>query len=168
MDFLNGPTAIQWSRLIISCATQDASPNELVNPKILEINRHRNTHSFGLVLPAICPGCVISSCVCIVLLFEQILRAMYKIPLRVSAANLLLRCAFGLVWLALIMKSVIFIITCVLPAKARRCAKHSPWGEPLPLACCILHVACACFLLPVALPRLALSCLNSSLSLTIW
>ena len=70
MDFLDGPAAIQWSRLIISCATQDASPNEFMNPEILVIGHHRNTHSFGQILPAIFPGCVISSCVCIVLLFE--------------------------------------------------------------------------------------------------
>ena len=76
MDFLDGPAAIQWSRLIISCTTQDASPKELVNPKILEMNRYKNIHKFGLILPAIVPACVISSCVCIVLLFEQVLRAM--------------------------------------------------------------------------------------------
>ena len=97
MDFLDDPAAIHGSRLIISCATQDASPNELMNPEILEINRHKKIYSFGLVLPAIFPVCVISSCVCIVLLVEQVLRAMYNIPLRVSAANWLLRRPFGLV-----------------------------------------------------------------------
>ena len=33
-------------------------------------NHHKNTHSFGLILPAIFPDTDISSCVCIVLLFE--------------------------------------------------------------------------------------------------
>ena len=79
MDFLDGPAAIQWSRMTIPCAGQDASPNEFMNPEILEINRHKNIYSFGLVLPAIFPGCVISSCVCIILLFEQVLRAMSNI-----------------------------------------------------------------------------------------
>ena len=33
-------------------------------------NHHGNIHSFALILPAALPGCVISSCVCIVLIFE--------------------------------------------------------------------------------------------------
>ena len=70
MDFPDDPAAIQWSRLIISCATQDASPNEFMDPEILMKKHHENTHSFARVLPAIFPGCVLSSCVCIVLLFE--------------------------------------------------------------------------------------------------
>ena len=56
--------------MIISRATQDASPNELTDPEISIENRHDNTHSFPLVLPAIFPDTDISSCVCIVLLFE--------------------------------------------------------------------------------------------------
>ena len=70
MDFLDGPTAIHRCRLIISCARQDASPNELGNPEILMKNHHKITHSFALILPAIFPDTDISSCVCIVLLFE--------------------------------------------------------------------------------------------------
>ena len=70
MDFLDDPAAIQWSRLIISCATQDASPNELGNPEILMINHHKIIYSFCLIVPAIFPDTDISSCVCIVLLFE--------------------------------------------------------------------------------------------------
>ena len=70
MDFLDDTAAIQWSRLIISCATQDASPNDCVNPEILKENHHKIIHSFGVILPAILPDTEISSCVCIVLLFE--------------------------------------------------------------------------------------------------
>ena len=70
IDFLDDPAAIHGCRLIISRAKQDASPNELTNPEILKKNHHQNTHSFGLVLPAIFPDTDISSCVCIVLLFE--------------------------------------------------------------------------------------------------
>ena len=70
MDFLDDPAAIHWRRLIISCATQDAGPNELSNPEILMKNHHKYTHSFALILPAIFPATDISSCVCIVLLFE--------------------------------------------------------------------------------------------------
>ena len=55
---------------IIACATQDAGPNELTNPEILMKNHHKYTHSFALILPAIFPDIDISSCVCIVLLFE--------------------------------------------------------------------------------------------------
>ena len=69
MDFLDDPAAIHWSRLIISCTTQDASPNELTNPEILMKNHHKYTYSFVLILPAIFPDTDIS-CVCIVLLFE--------------------------------------------------------------------------------------------------
>ena len=70
MDFLDGPAAIHRCKLIISCATQDASPNELRNPEILMINHHKIIYSFGLILPAIFPDTDISSCACIVLLFE--------------------------------------------------------------------------------------------------
>ena len=70
MDFLDDPAAIQWSRLIICCATQDERPNELTNPEILTINHTKYIHSFGLILPAIFPDRDISSCACIVLLFE--------------------------------------------------------------------------------------------------
>ena len=58
------------SRLIISRAKQDASPNELTNPEIFKKYHHQNIHSFALILPAIFPDTDISSCVCIVLLFE--------------------------------------------------------------------------------------------------
>ena len=64
------PLQSMGSRLIISRATQDASPNELMIPEILMKHHHRNTHSFALILPAIFPATDISSCVCIVLLFE--------------------------------------------------------------------------------------------------
>ena len=70
VDFLDDPAAIHWSRLIISCTTQDAGPNEFRNPEILMKNHHKNIHSFALILPAIFPATDISSCVCIVLLFE--------------------------------------------------------------------------------------------------
>ena len=70
MDFLDDPAAIHRCRLIISRAKQDASPNELMNPENSMKNHHQNTHSFALVLPAIFPDTDISSCVCIVLLFE--------------------------------------------------------------------------------------------------
>ena len=68
MDFLNAPTAIKRSRLIMARATQDEKPNELTNPQKLLINHHRNTYSFGLIMPAIFPDTDISSCVCIILL----------------------------------------------------------------------------------------------------
>ena len=70
MDVLDDPAAIHGSRMMISCATQDASPNELMNPAILLENHHKYIHSFGLILHAIFPDTDISSCVCIVLLFE--------------------------------------------------------------------------------------------------
>ena len=70
MDFLDDPAAIHRCRLIISRATQDASPNELMNPEILMKNHNKNIHSFPGSLPAIFPDTDISSCVCIVLLFE--------------------------------------------------------------------------------------------------
>ena len=70
MDFLDDPAAIQRSTISISCATKDASSNELINPKILMNNHHKRTYSFTLILPAIFPDTDISSCVCIVLLFE--------------------------------------------------------------------------------------------------
>ena len=70
MDFLDGPAATHGSRLIISRAKQDASPNELTNPEIFKKYHHQNIHSFALILPAIFPDTDISSCVCIVLLFE--------------------------------------------------------------------------------------------------
>ena len=70
IDFLDDPAAIHWSRLIISCATQDAGPNELTNPEILMKTHHKYTHNFALIWLAIFPDTDISSCVCIVLLFE--------------------------------------------------------------------------------------------------
>ena len=70
MDFLDDPAAIQWSRLIISRATQDEGPNELTNPEILMINHHKYTHCLALILPAIFPDTDIASCICIVLVFE--------------------------------------------------------------------------------------------------
>ena len=70
MDSLDNPAAIHGCRLIISRAKQDEVQNELTNPEILMKNHHKITYSFGLILLAITPGGVISSCVCIVLLFE--------------------------------------------------------------------------------------------------
>ena len=70
MDFLDDPAAIHGCRLIISRAKQDASPNDCRNPEILKRNHHRNIHSFLGSWPAIFPDTDISSCVCIVLLFE--------------------------------------------------------------------------------------------------
>ena len=70
MDFLDDPAAIHACRLIISRATQDEVPNELTNPEILMKNHHKIIYSFALILPAIFPATDISSCVCIVLLFE--------------------------------------------------------------------------------------------------
>ena len=70
MDFLDDPAAIHGCRLIISRAKQDASPNDCRNPKIFKRNHHRNIHSFLGSWPAIFPDTDISSCVCIVLLFE--------------------------------------------------------------------------------------------------
>ena len=70
MDFLDDPAAIHRCRLIISRAKQDASPNDCRNPEMLKRNHHRNIHSFLGSWPAIFPDTAISSCVCIVLLFE--------------------------------------------------------------------------------------------------
>ena len=70
MDFLDDPAAIHGCRLIISRAKQDASPNDCRDPEILKRNHHRNIHSFLGSWPAIFPDTDISSCVCIVLLFE--------------------------------------------------------------------------------------------------
>ena len=70
VDFLDDPAAIQWSRLIISCTTQDASPNELTNPEICMKNRPNPIYSFLGSWPAVFPACVISSHACIVLLSE--------------------------------------------------------------------------------------------------
>ena len=70
MDFLDDPAAIHWCRLIISRSPQDEGPNELTNPEILMKNHHKIIYSFALILPAIFPDTDISSCVCIVLLFE--------------------------------------------------------------------------------------------------
>ena len=74
MDFLDDPAAIHWSRLIISCATQDAGPIELTNPEILMKNHQKYIYiyiyNFSLIFPAIFPATYISSCVCIMLLFE--------------------------------------------------------------------------------------------------
>ena len=53
MDFLDGPAAIHGSRLIISCATQDATSNEYIYPEILMIKDLFPIYSFGLILPAI-------------------------------------------------------------------------------------------------------------------
>ena len=59
MDFLDGPAAIQLSRLIISCTTQDASPNEYIDPEISMKNRPNRTYSFCWSWPAIFPDSVI-------------------------------------------------------------------------------------------------------------
>ena len=53
MEFLDDPAAIHWSRLMISCTTQDASPNELINPEIWTNNHPTYTYSFtGTCLPS--------------------------------------------------------------------------------------------------------------------
>ena len=70
MDFLDGPAAIPRSKLIISDTTKDESSNELINPEILANNHHKHIYSFTLILPSIFPDTLISSCVCIKLLFE--------------------------------------------------------------------------------------------------
>ena len=70
MDFLDDPAAIQGSRLIISDTTKDERSNEYINPEIWTNNHLKFTYSFGLILLAITPGGVISSCACIVLLSE--------------------------------------------------------------------------------------------------
>ena len=70
MDFLDDPAAIQGSRLIISRTTKDESSNEHSNPEISSNNHLKFTYSFGLILPAVTPASVISSCACIVLLSE--------------------------------------------------------------------------------------------------
>ena len=53
----------------ILCHTR-REPKRIVESWNIWDKPSQNTHSFGLVLPAIFPACVISSCVCIVLLFE--------------------------------------------------------------------------------------------------
>ena len=70
MDFLDDPATIHGSTLIISCATQDASPNEHIDPEISMKNHQIRIYSFLVSGPAICPASVISSCACIVLLSE--------------------------------------------------------------------------------------------------
>ena len=70
MDFLDDPTAIHTCTLIISCTTNNASPNEHIYPEILKENHHKFIYSFTWYLPAFIPGGVISSCACIVLLSE--------------------------------------------------------------------------------------------------
>ena len=94
MDFLDDPAAIHGFRLIISCAEQGVSPNEVMNPEILKKYHHQNIHSFALVSPAIFPDTDISSCVCIILLFEtsssshvQSIIARQREPLRPETAT---------------------------------------------------------------------------------
>ena len=70
MDFLDDPAAIHGSRLTISDTTKDERSNEYINPEILANNHLKFIYSFGLILLAITPGGVISSCACIVLLSE--------------------------------------------------------------------------------------------------
>ena len=91
MDFLDGPAAIHWSRLIIYCTTQDASPNELTDPEIFKKNHHKYIHSFAGSWPAIFPGCVISSCACIVLLSEASSSSHVILPHCASARTPVLR-----------------------------------------------------------------------------
>ena len=55
VDFPDGPAAIQWSRLMFSCTTQDASPNEHIYPEIWTNNHQFFTYSFGWSWPAIFP-----------------------------------------------------------------------------------------------------------------
>ena len=70
MDFLDDPAAIHGCRLIISRSKQDEVQNKLTNPEIFMKTHHRNIHSFTWSWPDITPDTDISSCVCIVLLFE--------------------------------------------------------------------------------------------------
>ena len=56
MDFLDDPAAIHGCRLIISCTTKDAGPNEHMHPEILMINHHKFTYSFALIFPAFLPA----------------------------------------------------------------------------------------------------------------
>ena len=60
MDFPDGPAAIHWSRLIFSCITKDAIPNEHIDPEILMKNHHIFTYSFGWSWPAIFPDSIIT------------------------------------------------------------------------------------------------------------
>ena len=55
MDFLDDLDAIHGSRLTISDATQDESPNEYKYPEIWTIQDLFPTHSFCLILLAITP-----------------------------------------------------------------------------------------------------------------
>ena len=70
MDFLDDPAAIHGCTLIISCATQDASSNEYIDPEISSNNHPKRIYSFSWMLPAITLANSISSCACIVLLSE--------------------------------------------------------------------------------------------------
>ena len=56
VDFLDGPAAIQWSRLMFPRTTQDASPNEHMHPEILMENHHKITYSFAWYFLAITPA----------------------------------------------------------------------------------------------------------------
>ena len=55
---------------MFSCTTQDASPNEHIDPEIWTNNHPKRRYSFTLILLAIFPDTDISSCACIVLLSE--------------------------------------------------------------------------------------------------
>ena len=70
MDFPDDPAAIPRSKLIISDTTKDESSNEHIDLEIWANNYHKRIYSFTLILPAIFPDTLISSCVCIVLLSE--------------------------------------------------------------------------------------------------
>ena len=70
MDFPGGPAAFHGCRVTIPCGKQDAGPNELIDLEISMENHHKIIYSFTLIWPAIFPDTDISSCVCIVLLFE--------------------------------------------------------------------------------------------------
>ena len=87
MDSLGDPAAIQWSRLIISCTTQDASPNEPMIPAILMTNRQTFRHSFGLILPAISWRCYILLCLYSIALWNKFIESFGQWDAENTASN---------------------------------------------------------------------------------
>ena len=59
VDFLDDPVAIHCNTLMFSRSTNNASPNELINPEILMKNRPNRTYSFAWSWPAIFPAMII-------------------------------------------------------------------------------------------------------------
>ena len=58
MDFLDDPAAIHGSRLIIPCATQDASSNEHINPEISSNNHFKRIYNFTMTLLTFTLACI--------------------------------------------------------------------------------------------------------------